>query len=72
MVRKPFNGLVVDYAVWAFSYMDGRLNIFRANFPKASASSIPTTGTMMVSGGHKPTVSMGKKADNSTMLLEAI
>jgi hypothetical protein len=54
------------------SGQDGRLNILRAKFPEASASSIPTTGTMMVSAGQKPTVSMGKKADSSSMLLEAI
>jgi hypothetical protein len=36
------------------------------------ANTIPKTGKMMVSGGHNPTVSMGKKADNSSILLEAI
>jgi hypothetical protein len=37
-----------------------------------STNKIPTTGTMMVSGGHRPTVSIGKKADSSSILLEAI
>lgn len=43
---------------------DGRINL-KANLPRANTRIMPTTGTMMVSGGHNPTVSIGKKADNS-------
>ena len=58
---------------WRSYFWEGfRFRNFTANIPKVRANNIPKTGTMMVSGGHKPTVSMGKNADNSSILLEAI
>jgi hypothetical protein len=66
-VLKPLPAVYGPYFGEGFRFRN-----FTANIPKVSANNIPKTGTMMVSGGHKPTVSMGKKADNSSILLEAI